>query len=257
MSKPTGRSLRLTPYRRSVVELMHFSKQVPAVTAERRMDLSPLIAARAAAAVKPSWTVLATKAFGMLGRDYPALRQSYLKLPWPRLYEHSHNVAAINIERRLPTEDIVIFCLIRRPENRPLAEMDAMVRHHRDTPVEQLRCYQRSEGMGKIPWPLRRHVWRAAVNLFGRRRCHNFGTYSVSSIAAQGAGLMNVVPLLTSAVHYGMFEPNGMLPMRLTFDHRVMDGATVARILVDFEQMLNREMVKELTGAATPLRIAA
>ena len=256
MSKPKGKSLRISPYRRSVAELMHFSQQVPAVTAERRMDLGPLMAARAASPLRPSWTVLFGKAFAMLGREHPVLRQSFMKFPWPRLYEHPYSIAAINIERRLSTEDIVIFCLIRRCENRTLEEMEAMVRHHRETPVEQLRCYQRSEGMGKIPWPSRRHAWWMAVNMFGRRRCHNFGTFSVSSIASQGAGLLTVVPLLTAAVHYSLFE-GSILPMRLTFDHRVMDGATVARILVDFEQMLNRELVTELTGGSKPLRLAA
>ena len=62
-----------------------------------------------------------------------------------RIYEHPHSIAALNIERRLPTEDIVIFCLISRPENRPLAEMDEKVRQHRETPVEQLRCSLRTE----------------------------------------------------------------------------------------------------------------
>lgn len=256
MSKPKGRTLPISPYRRSVAELMHFSQQVPAVTAERRMDLSPLIAARASAAVRSSWTVIFSKAFAMLGRDYPVLRQSFMKFPWARIYEHPHSIAALNIERRLPTEDIVIFCLISRPENRTLAEMDAKVRYHRETPVEQLRCYIRSERMGKLPWPTRRHVWWASVNMFGRRRCHNFGTFSVSSIASHGAGLLTVVPLLTSAIHYSLFE-GSVLPMRMTFDHRVMDGATVARVLTDFEQVLNRELVKELTGGGTPLRIAA
>ena len=87
------------------------------------------------------------------------------------------------------------------------------------------------------------------LNAFGRRRCHNFGTFSVSSIASQGAGLVSLIPILTSAMHYGLFEPNGMLPMRITWDHRVMDGATIARVLVDLESVLNREMVRELSGS--------
>jgi len=254
MSKLAGRSLRISPYRRSVVDLMHFSHYLPPVTAERRMDLSALVAARAAAPQRASWTVIFSKAFAMLGRDYPVLRRAYLKCPWARFYEHPHNIAALNVERRLADEDMVMFCLIRAPENRPLAEIDAIVRHHREAPVETLRCYQRSTRMGKIPWPLRRTVWWMALNMFGRRRCHNFGTFSVTSVASQGAGLVTLMPILTSAVHYGLFEPNGHLPMRITWDHRVMDGATVARILVDFEAILNRELVRELTGT---LRLAA
>lgn len=254
MSKLAGRSLRISPYRRAVADLMHFSQQVPAVTAERRMDLSPLAAARASAPHRASWTVLFSKAFGMLGRDYPVLRRAYMNCPWARFYEHPYSTAALNVERRLPDEDIVIFCLIRRPETRTLAEMEARVKHHREAPIESLRCYQRSAGMGNIPWPFRRLVWWTALNMFGRRRCHNFGTFSVSSIASQGAGLLTVVPILTSALHYGLFEGFGHIPMRITWDHRVMDGATVARILVDLEAILNREMVRELTGG---IRLAA
>ena len=91
----------------------------------------------------------------MLGRDYPALRRSYLKFPWPRLYEHPHNIATLNIERRLPDEDIVLYCLIRGPENRSLAELDALVRHHQEAPIETLRSYRRAVAVSRIPWNVR------------------------------------------------------------------------------------------------------
>jgi hypothetical protein len=247
MAKARGRSFRLSPFRQLVTDLMYFSQQVPSVTADRRMDLSPLIAARQHCTPRPSWTVLFTKAFAMLGRDYPCLRQSYLKFPCPRIYEHPHNVVSLNVERELPGESIVLYCLIRAPENRTIAELDALVREHKEAPLESLRSYKRAVRVSSIPWPFRRWFWWAALNVFGRRRCHNFGTYCVTSVAAQGAGLMRLVPLLTATLHYGLFDADGRLEMRLSWDHRVMDGATVARILVDLEQVLNNEMVRELT----------
>jgi pyruvate/2-oxoglutarate dehydrogenase complex dihydrolipoamide acyltransferase (E2) component len=249
MPKAVGRSIPLSPFRKLVVDLMHFSQQVPSVTADREMDLSPLIAARRACAARPSWAVIFAKAFSIMSRAYPVLRRSYLKFPWPRLYEHPHNVVALNVERRLPDEDIVLFCLIRSPENRSLEELDALVRHHKDAPVESLRSYQRAVGMARVPWPVRRWVWWAALNLFGRRRCHNYGTFSLSSVASQGAGLLHLTPVLTSALHYGMFDKQGRIDVRITWDHRVTDGATIARALVDLETILNREMVQELTAA--------
>ena len=246
-TKVVGRSLPLSPFRKLVVDLMHFSQQVPAVVAERRMDLSRLLAARRASASRPSWTVLFTKAYSLVGRDYPQLRRSYLKFPWPHLYEHPHNVVALNVERRLTGEDIVLFCLIRSPENRSLEELDALVRQHKQEPVEQLRSYQRAVGVSRIPWPLRRWFWWGALNVFGRRRCHNFGTFSVSSVASRGAGLLHLAPVLTSALHYGLFDEQGRIEVRVSWDHRVMDGATIARVLVDLEAVLNREIVRELT----------
>jgi hypothetical protein len=254
MKKSRGRWLAVSPFRQLVTDLMHFSRAVPAVVADRRMDLRPLIAARAASAARPSWTVLFSKAFAMLGRDYPCLRQSYLKFPWGHLYEHPHNVVALNVERRLATEDVVLFCMIRSPENRPLQEIEAIVRRHKEAPVKSLRSYNRAVAVSRIPWPLRRIFWWAALNMSGRRRCHNYGTFSISSVASLGAGLQNLIPILTSSLHYGLFDEQGRLEMRLSWDHRVMDGATVARVLTDFEAVLNREMVRELTA---PRRSAA
>jgi hypothetical protein len=256
MSKPVGRSIAVSPFRRVVTDLMHFSQQVPAVTIERRMDLSRLVAARAAAAPRPRWTVLFTKAYALLGRDYPDLRRAYLKFPRPRLYEHPHNIAALNVTRRVGDEDVVLFCLIRSPETRTLAAMDELVRVHQEEPVETLRAYKRSRAVGRIPWPVRHLFWWSALNLFGRRRCHNFGTFSVSSVASQGAGLVTLIPVLTSALHYGMFDDRGCLDVRVTWDHRVMDGATVARALTDLEGVLNHEIVREVEGMTGPLRLA-
>jgi hypothetical protein len=249
MTKPVGRSLPITPFRRVVTDLMHFSQQVPAVTAERRMDLNQLVAIRAAASPRPRWTVLFAKAYGILGRDYPELRQAYLKFPRPRLYEHPHSIAALNVTRCVAGEDVVLFCLIRSPENRSLASMDEMVRVYQEEPVETLRAYKRTCAVSRIPWPIRHLFWWSALNMFGRRRCHNFGTFGVSSIASQGAGLVTLIPVLTSSLHYGQFDNRGSLDVRITWDHRVMDGALVARMLTDLESILTREMVWEVTSS--------
>src|SRR5262245_22877122 len=126
MGRAKGRNVSVSHFRRLVTDLMHFSQQVPSVAIERRMDLRSLVAAREASRPKTGWCVLFTKAYAMLSRDHPELRQSYLKFPWPRLYEHPHTVATLNLEREYRGEPIVIYCLIRSPENRTLAQMDAI-----------------------------------------------------------------------------------------------------------------------------------
>jgi hypothetical protein len=247
--KEVGRSYPLSPFRLLVTDLMRFSRQVPAVTAERRLHLEALAAARRRCSPRPSWAVLFAKAFALVARSRPELRRSYMAFPRPRLYEHPHSVAALNVERQLSGESIVVQCLLRRPDRRPLAELDGVVRSYQAEQVERLRWYRRAAAMSRVPWPVRPLVWWGALNVFGRRRCHNFGTFGLSSIAAQGAGILYLIPLLTATLHYGLLDAAGRLDMRLTWDHRVMDGADAARALGELEQALQRDILGELTQA--------
>ena len=253
MAKMQGRNYPISPFRRVVTDLMHFSLQVPSVTADRRMNLAPLVNARRQCSGAPGWCVLFTKAYALVARDYPELRRSYLKFPWPHFYEHPDSIATLNIEREAPGEKIVLYCLVRSPENRSLGELDAIVRHHKEAPLEELRSYVRCRRLGRVPWPFRRWFWWAALNVLGRRRCHNFGTFGITSVAAQGAGILQLKPLLTSTLHYGLFDAQSCLDVRISWDHRVLDGGQVARVLSDLESILNREIVAELRG----LRLAA
>jgi len=248
MVKELGRSLALSPFRRLVRDLMRMSQRVPAVTAERRMDLAALQKARQRCTPRPAWTIVLAKAFALVARAHPELRRSYMAFPWARFYEHPCSTVALNIERQLPDETIVVQCLIRRPDKRSLTDLDAIVRHYQAEPIEKLRWYQRAVAMSKLPWPLRPLLWWGALNVFGRRRCHNFGTFGLSSVAGHGAGVLHLVPLLTSMLHFGLLSEAGEIDMRLTWDHRVMDGALAARILVELERTLQNEIVKELTG---------
>jgi pyruvate/2-oxoglutarate dehydrogenase complex dihydrolipoamide acyltransferase (E2) component len=210
------------------------------------MDLADLVAARGRCWPRPSWVALFAKAFALAARGYPSLRQSFLQFPWDRLYEHPHHVAAVNVEREVDGEPIVLFCLIRNPQNRSLAEIEEIIRHHKEAPLEQLRSHRRAMAVSKIPRPFRRWFWWAALNVFGRRRCHNYGTFSTTSVCSQGAGVVYVVPVLTSSLHYNMFDEKSRVDVRLTWDHRVMDGGTTARFLTDLDHVLHTEILHEL-----------
>jgi hypothetical protein len=244
--KKTGRSFRISPFRRLVTDLMHFSAQVPRVTVDRRMDLGRLLLARQACTPRPSWCAVFTKAFAIVAKQRPELRQSYMSLPWARIYEHPRNIATLNVDRVYGNERIVIYVHVRSPENRSLTELDGLVRYHKDEPLENISSFARSLKLARLPFPLRRLVWWLGLNLFGRRRSHNFGTFGLTSTACYGAGILTLVPLLTSTIHYGLFDSDGSLDMRLSFDHRVLDGATAAQALLDMEDVLLNEMLDEV-----------
>src|SRR5262249_6176689 len=155
-----------------------------------------------------------------------ALRTSYLTFPWPRYYEHPGSVATLSIDRQLAQERIVLYGLIPNPEDLTLAEIDSIIHNHQTGPVDSIASYRRAVRLSWVPWPFRKLLWWGALNVFVPMRCQNFGTFGITSLGAHGAGITHLVPLLTSTIHYGLFDPSGAVDMRLSFDHRVLDGAT-------------------------------
>jgi hypothetical protein len=57
--------------------------------------------------------------------------------------------------------------------------------------------------------------------------------------------------LLTSTLHYGMLDPDGEILMRVTFDHRVLDGAAVAGLLEEMETVLSGDILHECADRRT------
>ncbi|HZU39146.1 MAG TPA: hypothetical protein VFA18_24685 [Gemmataceae bacterium] len=246
MRQPTGRSIPLSLPRRFVGDLVHFARGVPTVPVERRMQLAAVVAARQAARPRPSWCALFTKAYAMTAALHAPLRRAYLKLPTPHLYEHPISVASVAIERRLNEEDAVFFAPFRRPDEKPLAEIDLELRRLKDVPIEQVAAFRRTLRLSAWPRPLRRLVWWLGLNAWGRKRAHYMGTFGVSAYASLGAASLHPLSPLTTALNYGVINDQSNVDVRIIYDHRVMDGATVARALADLERILRCEIVAEL-----------
>jgi hypothetical protein len=72
------------------------------------------------------------------------------------------------------------------------------------------------------------------------------GTFGVSVYSGLGAESFNHHTPLTTTLTYGVIGEDGLVQARVIYDHRVMDGATVARALGRLEEVLNREILGEL-----------
>lgn len=242
--------------RRVIIELMRTCHGIPTVTAERRMELAELVLARQQIGVRPAWSVILAKAFAAVAAHTPALRTSYIPWPWPHLHLHPISVATIVVEREYGGEEGVFFTHIRHPEDRTLAELDAYLRHCKQAPVESVRSYRRALQLVRLPWPLRGLAMWLGLNASGRLREQFFGTFGLTSPASSGAGMLHLITCLTAMLHYGLFDADSRIDLRLTFDHRVLDGATAARALVELEDVLHGHILDELRQAAAP-RLAA
>jgi hypothetical protein len=241
-----GRSLPLSPPRRLICDLMHFARKIPTVPVQRRMQLGEVVAARLAATPRPSWCSLFTKAYGIVAAARPELRRSYLSFPRPHLYEHPLNVATIAIERQFEDEEAVLFAPIRQPEEMALPDLDARLRRLKELPLEEVGAFRRALGISRLPGPLRRLLWWVGLNVSGRQRARIMGTFGVSVYSGLGAAGLHPLSVATTTLNYGVIEPDGTVDVRLIYDHRVLDGATIARALADLEGVLTHEILGEL-----------
>jgi hypothetical protein len=243
---PKGRKLALSLPRRLICDAMHFAHRVPTVPVQRRMNLATVVAARKQAEPRPSWCAIFTKAFGFAAAARPELRRAYQSFPWPHLYEHPISVASIAIERQIDDEDVVLFAPVRRPEGRGLMEIDAKLKRFKELPIEKVTQFKRALQITRLPWPVRRFVWWFGLNVWGRKKSHYMGTFGVSVYGSLGAASLHPLSPLTTTLNYGVIADDGSVDVRLVYDHRVLDGATVARALEDMERALKCEILAEL-----------
>ena len=92
-----------------------------------------------------------------------------------------------------------------------------------------------------------------------RQRANYFGTFQLSVYSGLGAESLNPLTPLTTLLNYGPIAEDGSVTVRIHYDHRVMDGANVARALNRFEQILNgvvaEEVAQQPAGAVHPARM--
>ncbi|MEK1854165.1 MAG: hypothetical protein AAAC48_20460 [Phyllobacterium sp.] len=251
-----GRALKLSAPRRLVNDLMRFSIGIPRVTVQRRMNLGSLVRARMSLHAKPSWTVLFLKGYALLAQEMPELRRAYVKFPWPQLYEYPLSVASIAHEREYDGERVVLLSLIKDPEHRPIAELETLIQVARSRPVLEVKEFRRALGIARIPTPIRRLLMWLGLNI-GRQRANRFGTFQLSVYSGLGAESLNPLTPLTTLLNYGLIGQDGSVNVRIHYDHRVMDGANVARALERFEKILNGAVADEVKLLGQSASVAA
>jgi hypothetical protein len=243
-----GKTLPLSLPRRLVCDVLHFSRHAPSVPMQRRMQLRDLVEARSEWPRRLSWCAIFLKAYAQVTAERPVLRRAYLRFPWPRLYEHPENVASFAVEREYDGEPGLFFARVNRPERLSLVKLDALVRHYQCAPVDTIDSYRRALRLTRLPRPLRRSLWWMGLELDGMFRACLFGTLAISAAASRGAAGLHILSPLTTTLNYSPFDPDGAIDVRITYDHRVLDGGGVADALVRLEEVLRTTILDELSA---------
>jgi hypothetical protein len=111
--------------------------------------------------------------------------------------------------------------------------------------VDEIKDFHRSLRIAGLPRPLRRLMWWLGLNI-GRQRGNYFGTFTLSVYSALNAESLHPLTPLTTLLNYGVISSDGNVNVRIIYDHRVMNGTTVARALARLEEVLNTVVAEEL-----------
>jgi hypothetical protein len=93
---------------------------------------------------------------------------------------------------------------------------------------------------------LRRFVFWRILYLSGAKRAKKFGTFMASSLGKYGVEQHHPLTPLTTYLTFGPVSPTGAVTVKIIYDHRVLDGAQVARALRDVETVLNTVILEEV-----------
>lgn len=244
-----GRKLAISPARAMVLELLHHARQVPSLPLAKTMNLGLLPSLRKAAGA--TWTSLFTKAYSLAAVEHPELRRSYIPYPTRHLYEHPHSSAAILVERNWQDENVVLGGRLRAPEERSIADIDQVLKGFRENPVWDVTYFRQALRVGRLPGFVRRFLFWHSLYLSGEWRARRFGTFMVSSLGSLGVEQFHPLTFLTTYLTYGPIDASGDVTVKVIYDHRVLDGRTVARALGTLEEMLKGPIVAEIAQLAS------
>jgi hypothetical protein len=206
-----------------------------------------LLEARALAAQPPGWAAIFVKAFCLVAKEQPVLRTLYAKWPWPHFYELPRSVAMVAIARVEDGQDCVLPQKVPAADELPLSEVDALIRHAKQAPIDQVPAFRKILRTTKLVLPLRRLFWLVGLN-FGRQRANYFGSFGVTSVAAFGGGELHALSPGPFVLSYGVVTPDRTIDVVIRWDHRITDAALIAKAMTRLEQVLNTEIAAELRG---------
>ncbi len=234
--------------RRWMNDIVHFGTKSHIMGCAWRINVAPLVAARAADP-RPAigWTAIWLRALALVSQRRPELRTLYLPFPWARLYVRPETVCTIVIERTWRDVSALFFEQFPAPEKRSLPELDDALRKLKLAPVEDVGSFRRLIRISRLPVILRRLIWSFGLNWSGPLRAKYMGICALNPFPAGGSVTQSAMPA-AFMLYYGLIEPNGDAQIQTFYDHRIMDGVELYRIVRDLEATMNRDIVAELKG---------
>jgi hypothetical protein len=245
-----GTRIKLSNGRRLVDDVINMASKMP--TAGMSGDFDVKLASKFRRISKPriSWNVLYMKAYACVSAEFAELRRSYVKFPWPHIYEHQYNVCMMTISREYQGEERLFFARFNRPDEQSLVELQKQYDIYRRSPVEEIKQFRHQMNFAKLPTFVRRFGWWCLYNVWPEKRASHMGTFGMSFSGYKGAyGSKHLGPN-TTTIGVDPFPRKGVAKTLLTFDHRIIDGTPVTKVLQRLHHILNTSIRVELAQLA-------
>jgi hypothetical protein len=186
------------------------------------------------------------RAYCLVAAANPPLRRAFLNFPWGRIYEHPQTICALAMERAYGDEEGIFVGLFRAPEEQTIRQLHEALVRYKNEPLERIGFFRQALRISRTPTPLRRLLWWSTLNVSGHKRAKRFGTFGLSSYGSLGAESLHPISPLTTTMTYGPIDRSGKVTVKLIYDHRVLDGAYIARRLQEIEETLHTTILEEL-----------
>ena len=244
------------------------AKDIPLFPVDRWCNLTDLTKARAACRHRIGWAAIFLKAYGKVVQETPELRSWFLPGLWPRIATTNQIVATLAINRIENDTEQLCWARLHQPEKLPLVEIQHFIDECCSKPSQELfkrqrelemlfgeileafrvhvELFKRQRELEMLPGFLRRAVLRWNLRSASCKRSSRIGTFSLSTLAGFGASNHFHPTLCTTSISYRPIEADGRCLVTLIADHRVIDGAVVARSLATLEKFLTQDLVHEL-----------
>jgi len=245
-----GKRLSFSNGRRLVDDIIRVSTKMPLAAFSSEWDVEIVGKLRRMAKPKISWNVLMMKAHAIVCRENAMLRQSYVRFPYPHLYEHHQSVCMLTIGREHQGEDRLFFARFAEPDNQTLVKLQERYDKFRKAPIEEIKQFRHQITFAKLPSPVRRFAWWSLFNLWPQKRASHMGTFGMSISGHRGAKAVQHLGCNTTILGVDPNPRKGVANMLLTFDHQIIDGAPATDVFAQGQRALTTIIAKELADMA-------
>ena len=225
--------------RRQTLHFLRFAEAAAPVYLDTEVDVTALLAHRKAGR-KYSVVSYAMLVLGRVLPRFPEANAAFAGSLRPRTARHTAVDVKLTLDKEVDGVRSVLSVVLPDVDGCTLDHLQNAVERLRDTPVGEIRELDGVRKLQKMPMFLGRLAFRLANGLSGRHK--RMGTVALTSLGhapvhrffSHGGttvtiGLGRITP--TPVVRDGEVVVRPLLPLSLTFDHRVADGAAAARFL--------------------------